>query len=201
MWVTDAEKRAQLGDYSCNAPQYTTADACFVVCVDYKRLQACCAMNKVEMQHDNADNLLIGVSDASIFAQNLAVAAEAMGLGICYIGGVRTNIAEIDALLGLPDLVFPLFGMTVGRPAEGAVNEIKPRLPVAAVLHENTYDAAKYDEILPAYDAKLAAYYAARATNAKGFSAAYTGAQAQLLIALKRMHISKYIASKGFTFQ
>ncbi|CAM5624427.1 FMN reductase (NADPH) OS=Lysinibacillus sphaericus OX=1421 GN=nfrA1 PE=3 SV=1 [Lysinibacillus sphaericus] len=42
------------------------------------------------------------------------IAAESMGYGICYIGGVRNKPEEISELLNLPDYVFPLFGLTIG---------------------------------------------------------------------------------------
>ncbi|GAA3328274.1 hypothetical protein GCM10020331_071590 [Ectobacillus funiculus] len=39
-----------------------------------------------------------------------------MGLGICYIGGLRNNLEEVAKLLNTPKYVIPLFGMTVGYP-------------------------------------------------------------------------------------
>jgi hypothetical protein len=184
-----------------NHGQYATADAAFVVCVDFKRLHKCCELAGVDMKVDSAENLLVGVVDAALFAQNLAVAAEADGYGVCYIGNVRTRIAEVAELLALPDLVFPLFGLTLGVPAAGAVNEVKPRLPVEAVLHENGYDAAKYDELLPAYDATMADYYASRTSGAKtGLTAAFTGEIAKSFVKINRPHIREFLVSKGYTF-
>ncbi len=64
------------------------------------------------------DASIVGAVDASLAAQNLAIAAESMGLGICYIGGVRDAIIEITELLDLPDYVYPVFGIAVGHPIE-----------------------------------------------------------------------------------
>ena len=86
-------------------------------------------------------------SDVALFAQNVAIAAESKGYGICYIGGVRNAPEEISELLSLPKGVAPLFAMTIGVPDEA--NEVKPRLPVEAIIHENSYDADKYDEHHP----------------------------------------------------
>lgn len=102
----------------------------------------------VDIVADSAENVLVGVADVSLFAQNFVIAAESMGYGICYIGGVRNKPSEISELFNLPDHVFPLFGLTIGVPARR--NEVKPRLPVSAVLHENEYNVEKYEELLPA---------------------------------------------------
>ena len=34
---------------------------------------------------------MVTVIDAALAAQNAAIAAESMGLGICYIGGIRNQ--------------------------------------------------------------------------------------------------------------
>lgn len=197
VWVTDAEKRKQLGLAAVNEEQYNTCGAAFVVCVDFNRLKACSDKHNLPCVAGTAENLLIGCVDASLFAQNLAVAAEGKGMGICYIGGVRTNITDVDAILNLPDLVFPLFGLTIGE-YDVTPNETKPRLPVEAVLHENTFNADKYAEILETYDHTLSDYYANRLKNPK--STTYTKDMAASLITNKRPHIKKYLESKGFTF-
>ena len=48
-----------------------------------------------------------------LFAQNLVIAAESKGFGICYIGGVRNEPAAISQLFELPTGVFPLFAITL----------------------------------------------------------------------------------------
>jgi FMN reductase (NADPH) len=73
-----------------------------------------------------------------------------LGLGICYIGGIRNHPEEVIELLGLPLLTFPLSGMTLGWPA--AEPFIRPRLPLEAVLHWEEYDLSGEEEALDAYD-------------------------------------------------
>ncbi|WP_373460433.1 nitroreductase family protein [Paenibacillus sp. V4I7] len=45
---------------------------------------------------------MISTIDAALAAQNAAVAAESLGLGIVYIGGIRDKPKEISELLLLP---------------------------------------------------------------------------------------------------
>lgn len=197
IWVTDAEKKEKLGLLSSNPRQYETSGGAFVFCVDFKRLQAAGKLEGVDIVADSAENVLVGVADVALFAQNFVVAAESMGYGICYIGGVRNNPAEISELLNLPDHVFPLFGLTIGVPARR--NEVKPRLPVAAVLHENEYDADKYDTLLPAYNETLEAYYNSRSSNRKIDN--WTKQMADFLIEQRRPFLKDFLASKGFNWK
>ncbi|MGN7477044.1 oxygen-insensitive NADPH nitroreductase [Solibacillus silvestris] len=197
IWVTDEEKKAKLGELSKNEFQFRTAGASFLFCVDFKRLQEAGKKHNIDIVADSAENVLVGVADVALFAQNFVVAAEAMGYGICYIGGARTNPAEISELFNLPEYVFPLFAMTIGTPTKR--NETKPRLPVAAILHENSYDTEKYDALLDKYDATMEAYYASRSSNQK--MATWTKQMADYLIEQKRPFIKDFLASKGYTWK
>jgi hypothetical protein len=74
-------------------------------------------------------------------------------LGICYIGSVRNNPAEVIDLLGLPKLTFPIAGMTLGWPAQQ--ENVKPRLPVQLALHWENYNRTTEDNELLAYDSTM----------------------------------------------
>ena len=60
---------------------------------------------------------MVVIIDVALAAQNATLAAESMGLGACYIGGLRNELEEVSKLLKLPHHVIPLFGLTVGHPA------------------------------------------------------------------------------------
>ncbi|MCV5307300.1 nitroreductase NfsA, partial [Escherichia coli] len=84
-----------------------------------------------------AEQLLIGVVDTALLAQNALIAAESLGLGGVYIGGLRNSIEAVTELLELPQHVLPLFGLCLGWPADNP--DIKPRMPAAMLVHENRY--------------------------------------------------------------
>jgi hypothetical protein len=88
-------------------------------------------------------------------------------LGICYVGAIRNNIRAIISLLELPRLTFPITGMTLGWPAKEM--NIKPRLPLSAVLHREVYHPDQ-DAPLLEYDKTMAAtgIYAGRQIPAPG---------------------------------
>jgi nitroreductase len=77
---------------------------------------------------------------------------------------VRNHPAEIGELLGLPELVIPLFGLCLGYPAQDP--QVKPRLPRALVVHENRYQPLN-KTLLAQYDDDMRAYYASRTSNNK----------------------------------
>lgn len=197
VWVTDEEKKQKLGELSNNEFQFKTAGASFLFCVDFKRLQVAGKKYDVDIAVDTAENVLVGVADVAIFAQNFVIAAEAEGYGICYIGGARNNPAEISELFNLPESVFPLFALTIGKPTKR--NETKPRLSVDAILHENEYDVEKYDSLLDQYDETMENYYKSRTSNQK--MANWTKQMADFLIEQRRPHIKEFLASKGFTWK
>jgi nitroreductase len=85
------------------------------------------------------DTFMMGVIDAALAAQNTVVAAEAMGLGTVYVGGMRNQPEQVAEVLGTPPNVFPVFGLVVGYPDPSRPAAIKPRLPQSAVLHRERY--------------------------------------------------------------
>lgn len=152
--VTDQARRDELARLSNNQAHISQAPLFLAWCADLARLERVCALRGYRQAVEGVENFLIAAFDAIIAAQNAAVAAEALGLGICYIGGIRNNPLAIVELLRLPRLVFPITGMTIGWPARTPT--VRPRLPMNAVLHWEHYNSEQ-DAALHAYDAEMAA--------------------------------------------
>jgi len=194
--VTDTEKRGQLAELSKNRRQFYTAGAVLVFCMDYYRLEHAAKLLGRTIDYSVAENTVVGAIDVGLFAQNVAIAAESKGYGICYIGGVRTAIQEISDILELPKGVVPVFGMSIGVPNED--NGVKPRLPLPAVLHENAYNTKQYDELIPAYDKTIQDYYASRDSNQKDTT--WSEQMADFLEEPNRTHMKDFMYKKGFEF-
>jgi FMN reductase (NADPH) len=192
--VTDRDKRDKLAELSKNPAQILGAARALVFCADLKRLDYAAEKHGKKIEAGTTENFMVSVIDTALLAQNFVIAAESKGYGICYIGGVRNNPEPISELLGLPDHVIPLFGLTLGVPDE--TNEVKPRLPVKAILHTNEYDETKYDGILSEYDDVIRAYYANRSTNNK--STGWTEGMADYLSEPRRAYMMDFVKSKGF---
>lgn len=192
--VKDEEKKIELGRLSRNEFQFETAALSLVFCADLQRAKQAVEKHDTEMIGDNLENYTVATIDTALFGQNFVLAAESMGYGICYIGGVRNNPQQISELFDLPEYVIPLFGMTVGVPAK--LNEVKPRLPVEAIVHEDGYNKEKYKEQLHTYDDITQAYYKKRTNNRKDFT--WSETMRDYLSKEKRPHLLEFVQSKGY---
>ena len=152
--VREAEKRERLAVLSAGQDFIARAPVFLVWCADLARLERACQLRGCNQVTDYTENFLMATVDCALAAQNAALAAESVGLGICYVGALRDHPQEVIEMLGLPRLVFPLFGMTLGWPEKPG--RIKPRLPLRAVLHRETYNPDQ-DQALAEYDAAMIA--------------------------------------------
>lgn len=158
--ITDPALREQLVPLTGGQQHVAQAAEFWVFCADFNRhLQIC-----PQAQLGLAEQLLIGVVDTALLAQNALIAAESLGLGGVYIGGLRNSIEAVTELLALPQHVLPLFGLCLGWPADNP--DIKPRMPAAMLVHENRYQPLD-NALLADYDDQLAHYYLSRGSNAR----------------------------------
>jgi len=153
--VTDAAKRARLAELCGKQEHIAQAPVFLAWCADLARLDRACKLRGYTQVTDYVENFLVAAVDAGIAAQTAALAAESLGLGICYVGSIRNNTQAVIELLELPRLVFPVTGMTLGWPATEP--PIRPRLDLSAVLHREQYERAGMDEALAEYDREMAA--------------------------------------------
>lgn len=101
---------------------------------------------------DYLDSLLMTSIDSALAAQNAAIAAESMGLGLVFLGVMRNAAKEVAEILNLPSLSFVTFGMAVGHPDPARPSGIRPRPSQSVVLHYNKYNQDNYRKYLPAYE-------------------------------------------------
>lgn len=95
---------------------------------------------------------LMACIDTSLAAQNAVLCAEALGLGTVYIGAMRNRPESVIEELGLPPLVFPVFGLCVGYPKPGLASAVKPRLGQSVVLHLEHYQTDHESESVAGYN-------------------------------------------------
>lgn len=152
--VTRPEVRAELAHLCGDQAHVAEAPVFLAWCADLARLDLACVNRGYAQVADYVENFLIATIDTAIAAQNAALAAESLGLGICYIGSLRNHPLDVIRLLALPRLTFPLFGLTLGWPARPP--RPKPRLPLRAVLHWERYQPDQ-NEALAEYDRTMIA--------------------------------------------
>lgn len=135
--TTDAAIKAKLAPAHFNQPMVTAAPLVVTVCADINRMNKWCSLRNAEAGFGNLETLISATIDATIVAQNMALAAEEAGLGICYLGTTTYNPDMVAEVLNLPAGVVPICTLTVGHPA--AETPLTSRLPEEAVVHRETY--------------------------------------------------------------
>ena len=105
--------------------------------------------------NDHLDPFFNAAVDAAIALGTFVAAAEAMGLGCCPISIIRNHAAKVSEIIGLPDYVFPVAGMTLGWPADPGY--VSLRLPLAATVHRDRFDDRAIRAQIDAYDHRRAA--------------------------------------------
>jgi len=134
--------------------QIVNAAADLVFCVDMRRNARWAALESAPFTAtDSFEEWWIAIQDAVIFAQTCTVAAEAMGLGTCYIGTVYWYFAELRELLGLPEGVFPIVLLCVGYPKDERPAP-RRKLHPSVVSHRGRYRDPSDEELVAAMTAK-----------------------------------------------
>lgn len=195
--VTDQQLKQQLSILGGNQEYIDKCPLFLVFCADLYRLSIACEMNQQQMIHDYTEAFIIATVDASLAAQNAMVAAESLGLGGVYIGGIRNNPEPISELLQLPELVYPVFGMCLGFPDSDP--GVKPRLPMNAVYHQNRYDKAGQKEQLVRYDEEIKQYYTHRSNGKR--TDRWTEQMSNRMNKEHRLHMKEFLEKKGFGFR
>lgn len=158
--VTDPVLRQRMSQLASG--QAFVAEAPLVLCfvLDQSRAKRVEATLDTQLfALDMLDNFIAAATDCAIFAQNVALAAESLGLGSCFVGNLRNEPETLASLLQLPPKSFVIFGLCVGY-EDGHQTAVRPRLPQSVVLHHDRYsppdhEAAQlafYDEVFRAHE-------------------------------------------------
>ena len=192
--ITDKEKRNKFSELANNQQYINTAAEFLVFCADMNRSSQCCQWHGEKATEGFTEQFIISTVDTALFAQNLVVAAESEGLGICYIGAIRNNPTLATELLELPKNVYPVFGLCLGYPDQNP--ETKPRLPVSIVMKENIYSNNGDKIKIAAYDEVIREYYKNRTGNNKSVS--WSEQMSGLLGKEVRVYMRDFLKSRGF---
>ena len=141
--TTEEEMKEKLSPCHFNQAMVKEAPVTLTFCADFNRFNLWCRQRKAEPGYDNFLSFFTAAIDALLVAQNVCVAAEDAGLGICYLGTTTYMAGKIIEILDLPRGVVPVTTVTVGYPDEWP--ETTDRLPLEAVVHRGKYHA--YSEV------------------------------------------------------
>jgi FMN reductase (NADPH) len=196
--ITDKEKKEQLVELSGDQRYVAENSMFFIFCADLYRHELIGRMEEKDVipSIESTEKFMVALIDAALAAQNAAIAAESMGLGICYIGGIRNHLPEVKKLLKTPQRVIPLFGMAIGYPAKETGK--KPRLPMNHIYHENEYgqNESKMIEELNEYNQVISEYYLERTKGKR--KDRWTEQIANMLERQTRMYMKEFVQENKF---
>jgi nitroreductase len=196
--VQDKENRQQIADLAGPQPWVKQAPIFLVFCADLTRLEAACHRHGIAAEKGCAEQFVVATVDTALVAQNLMVAAESLGLGGVFIGGIRNDPQKVCDLLNIPDAAYPVFGMCLGYPDH--TPDIKPRLPLDLVLRDDSFfgPGSKKEGTLrlDAYDRTCRNYYLNRNSNLKDQT--WSRQMADLTGRVSRPHMKSFLEKQGF---
>lgn len=124
--VRNKEIKRKLAEAALNQFFIEEAPVVIVVCADRERSG---------MSYGSRGTDLYCIQDTAAAAQNILLAAHALGLGACWVGAF--NEEEVRLILKAPREVRPVAIIPIGRPAE------KPRIifkrPLSEIVRHETF--------------------------------------------------------------
>jgi nitroreductase len=167
--IADPARKDTLAQLAGNQTHIRQCPLFLVWLTDLARLHQLASQRELPAEGlDYLEMFLTATVDAALAAQNATVAAESLGLGTVYIGGMRNHPEQVAETLQLPPHLFAVFGLCVGYPDPAKPAAVKPRLPQAAVLHHETYNLAQQEGAIAQYNETMQQFYQSQQMNVTG---------------------------------
>jgi nitroreductase len=160
VWIQDPETRARIHDHvGGGQPHIEESSHFLLVCIDLRRVRLLHEHRDLEFEMAPMTAILKGGVDAALAAQSTITAAESHGYGVCPIGAISEELSKVSREAELPPEVLPAFGLCIGVPSGETHADPTPRIPLEAVLFEETY-ADPSPELLEACYERMNELYA-----------------------------------------
>ncbi|MBD3886073.1 NADPH-dependent oxidoreductase [Phormidium tenue FACHB-886] len=167
--VEDPTRKNTLAQLAGNQAHIRQCPLFLVWLADLARLRQLASQREMPAEGlDYLEMFVMATIDAALAAQNATIAAESLGLGTVYIGGMRNHPEQVADTLQLPPHLFAVFGLCVGYPDVAKPAAIKPRLPQSAVLHRETYNFAQQEAAIAQYNEVMQQFYQSQQMNVGG---------------------------------
>jgi hypothetical protein len=145
----DQKNKELMAPFHFNQPVAKNAPVLLTFVADFNRFSKWCNLNEAKPGYENLLSFYTASIDALLVAQNVCVAAENLGLGICYLGTTIYNAKEIIEILKLPKLTFPVTTVALGYPEENP--DLTDRIPLNGIIHTEKYDDYSNDKLKELY--------------------------------------------------
>lgn len=143
--VTDPEIKHKLSIICDNQPMIERAPGVWVFLADMERwyhwMKEGGSGERLgkEVRKPGIGDFHLAMQDAVIASENAAIAAEALGMGSCFIGDIIENYEELQELLDLPKYAAPASMLIFGYPKSSPKGEMTLRPEPEYIFMENKY--------------------------------------------------------------
>jgi nitroreductase len=141
----DPARKERLCELHFGQPMVREAPLVLTFCADTFRTRQWLALRGARLGFGDLISWHVSAFDAIILAQTTALALQAQGLGICYMGTTLHSMREIAEFLECPDHCLPVTSIVVGWPAEAPAQ--RDRLPPRAWIHAERYQRPTAQQI------------------------------------------------------
>lgn len=148
--IRDPQKKQQLAEWSGNQQHIIDSSLFLIFCADLYRLRLLNEQKGYNFTGEYTELFIVATVDAALAGCRALMTAQALGMGGVMVGGIRNNPDKVGELLGLPELTYPVFGMSLGYPEKTPT--IKPRLSPTTVYHRKAYSTDNYSSDIEQYD-------------------------------------------------
>ncbi len=150
--TSDKAIKNQLWEVHFKQDMVKQAPIILTFCADFNRFNKWCELRDTKPGYDNFLSFYTASIDALLAAQNVAIASESHGLGICYLGTTTYMADKIINILDIPKNVVPVTTLVIGYPDENP--DLTDRLPLEGVVHYEKYNDFNEQKINKIYKEK-----------------------------------------------
>jgi nitroreductase len=135
--IQDPATRTKLGEM-CWQPYVGKAPLNLLFCLDLHRNELIARIGEAPFTENQAfRHFWISFQDVIISAQSVCTAADALGLGSCYIGTIIEHLDKCAELFSLPPHVIPVVLVIIGYPA--TKSSIRKKFTPEVMIHNEKY--------------------------------------------------------------
>ena len=170
--ITEQSIKDTLAQTCDDQPFIAEAPMVWLFLADYQRwidyfccsdVDQACRQREVSPRQPAAGDLLLACCDALIAAQTAVIAAEALGIGSCYIGDILEKYEVHRELFNLPDYAIPIGLLCFGYPTEEEKEQERTtRFDRRFIVFENCYQRLSDDDFAEMFGERQARWLSRR---------------------------------------
>ena len=191
--IRDMEKKKALCESAGGQEWLVNAPITLLFCADLHRNGKYLHTEDPDILH-NTEAYTVACVDAALAAQKTLIAAQCMGLGGVVVGGVRNDMDLMKRLFNLPEMVMPLFVLTLGYYDELPLQ--RPRLPYDIIVKKDSYNEEGNDALLNQYDDEVRRYFSLSSNGEQNFS--WRESCSYSLGLKPRYEVTDFVKKQGF---